>query len=178
MRPLVTAFLCCIALVLPSLSWSQTAVPAQTSVAFAEPDNLFPSIQPLIPAAPTLVLTDPRPASPTPRGLTGASKGQFFVLSTLVYAAATTDMVSTHDRIRSEQECPVCYLYPFSERDPFARPFVRLPTPAYFASGYLVFTGVNLIAWRMSRSSRWHRYWRIPQMVSLAGSSWGISTFH
>jgi len=178
MRRLVAALLWCIPLFLPSLSLSQTAVPAQTTVALSEPDNLFPRIPPVAPPPPTLVLTDPRPASPAPKGLTGASKAQFFVLSALVYAAATTDMVSTHDRMRSEQECPVCYLYPFSERDPLARPFVRLPTPAYFASSYLVFTGVNLLAWRMSRSARWHRYWRVPQVISLAGSSWGISTFH
>jgi hypothetical protein len=174
---LFSAVIPCLMLVFPSAARSQAPVPAQADVVFVDPVNLIPLI-PRPSAPPSLGLVDPRPASPTPKETPHAPKTQFFVLSGLVYAAATTDMVSTHDRMLSEQQCPVCYLKPFTERDPLARPFVRMPTPAYYSSAYLFFTGVNLLAWKMSRSPRWHPYWRVPQLLSLAGSSWGISTFH
>ena len=62
-----------------------------------------PRIPAVLPPSPTLVLSEPRPTAPVPRGLTGGSKAQFFVMGALVYAAATTDMVSTRHRMRSEQ---------------------------------------------------------------------------
>jgi len=177
MRLFPATLIPCLLVVCPSVARSQAPVLAQADVAFVQPDDLAPLV-PRTLAPPSLGLADPRPVSPTLKGPQRAPKAQLLVLSALVYGAATTDMVSTHDRMRLEQQCPLCYLKPFSERDPLARPFVQLPTPAYYASAYLFFTGVNLLAWKMSSSPRWHRYWRVPQLLSLAGNSWGISTFH
>jgi hypothetical protein len=76
-----------------------------------------------------------------------------------VYTAAGLDMQ------RSESMLPN-----FDERDPFARPFLRLPAPAYYASAALFATGINFLGWRMARPERWHKIWLVPQVCSMAGN--------
>ena len=86
----------------------------------------------------------------------------YFVLSAGVYAAAGLDMQ------QSESMMPH-----FDERDPLARPFLRLPAPAYYASAALFATGVNWLGWKMARSERWHKIWWLPQVASMAGNMAG-----
>lgn len=55
----------------------------------------------------------------------------------------------------------------FHESDPLARPFVRLPVPAYVASSAGFTAGLSFVAWRLSRSENsWFRYhWWLPQLT-------------
>jgi hypothetical protein len=100
------------------------------------------------------------------------------LMSGLTYAAAGLDMHTTYTRVQIDRTCPLCYSHPFREYDPLAKPFIHLPSPAYYAAGFAVATGVNFLGWKMSRSKRWHRVWFIPQSLSIGGNCWGISTFH
>jgi hypothetical protein len=34
------------------------------------------------------------------------------------------------------------------ETDPFARPFAKLPAPAYYATGLAMATGLNWLSWK------------------------------
>lgn len=74
-------------------------------------------------------------------------KRQFVALSAAVYAASLADMHETM-RVRNK---PWWY-----ERDPLARPIVRLPAPAYYATGLALAKGVNWMSWKMGHSRRWH----------------------
>ncbi len=56
------------------------------------------------------------------------------------------------------------------ERDPFVRPFLQLPVPAYYASAALFATGINFLGWKMARSERWHKICWVPQVCSMAGN--------
>jgi hypothetical protein len=88
-----------------------------------------------------------------------ALRKSFFLLTAGVYTAAGLDMQ------RSES-----LLSNFDERDPFERPFLRLPVPAYYASTALFATGSNFLGWKMARSERWHKICRVPQVCSMAGN--------
>jgi hypothetical protein len=83
----------------------------------------------------------------------------FWVLTAGVYTSSSLDMR------QSESMLPH-----FDEKDPVARPFLRLPAPAYYASAVLFATGINLLGWKMARSERWHKFWWLPQVTSMAGN--------
>ena len=68
------------------------------------------------------------------------SKKQFFVLSVAVYGASLADM---HQTLAFRNNS---WWY---ETDPLAKPLVRLPAPAYYATGLAMATGLNWISWRM-----------------------------
>lgn len=118
-------------------------------------DSRIPSKVAIAPLAP-LPRTEPRKA------VKDALPRSYFVLSAGVYAAAGLDMQ------QSESMMPH-----FDERDPLARPFLRLPGPAYYASAALFATGVNWLGWKMARSERWHKIWWLPQVASMAGNMAG-----
>lgn len=66
--------------------------------------------------------------------------------------------------------------YPnFNEYDPLARPFVKLPTPAYYSAAIALTTGTNWLALKMAHSShRWERsIWWLPQAMQISGNVWG-----
>ena len=101
----------------------------------------------------------PLPRTEVRRALKIAPPKSFFALSAGVYAAAGLDMQ------QSESMLPH-----FDEKDPLARPFLRLPAPAYYAAAALFATGVNFLGWKMARSERWHKIWWLPQVTSMAGN--------
>lgn len=89
----------------------------------------------------------------------------FFLMSATVYGVAFLDMEETNS------------LRPYLiEHDPLARPFTSLPTPAYFACGAALTTGVNLLAWKMMHSRRWHGLWLLPQYATIVGNDWGYAS--
>ena len=91
-------------------------------------------------------------------------KIQFIALSAGVYTAALLDM---------HQTMHVRHYSWWSETDPLARPFVRLPSPAYYATGLVLATGVNWLGWKMNHSRRWHKLAAIPQLLSIGGNTYG-----
>jgi hypothetical protein len=94
-------------------------------------------------------------------------KKQFLVLSSAVYAASIADMHQTiHVRNYS-------WWY---ETDPLAKPIVRLPAPAYYATGLALATGVNWLSWKMGHSRRWHKLAPLPQLLSIAGNMFGFKS--
>jgi hypothetical protein len=101
----------------------------------------------------------PLPHSELRRAVKPALPKTFWVLTAGVYTAAGLDMQ------RSESMLP-----DFDERDPFVRPFLRLPAPAYYASAALFATGINFLGWKMERSERWRKIWWVPQVATMAGN--------
>lgn len=96
---------------------------------------------------------------------THSDRKTFFLLSGAVYGVGFLDMVETNS------------LRPYLiEHDPLARPFTRLPTPAYYACGAALATGVNLLAWKMMHSRRWHDLWLLPQYATIMGNDWGYAS--
>jgi len=94
-------------------------------------------------------------------------KKQFVVLSAAVYGAGLADMHQTmHNR-----NYPWWY-----EKDPLARPMVRSPAPAYYATGLALTTGVNWLSWKMGHSRRWHKLALLPQLLSIAGNTYGFKS--
>jgi hypothetical protein len=86
------------------------------------------------------------------------------LLSTAVYGAALADMHQT----------PQQRNYPrWRESDPLAKPFVRLPTPAYHA-GLAMATGLSWLSWRMARSRRWCKLSPVPQLLTISGNLYGF----
>jgi hypothetical protein len=92
------------------------------------------------------------------------SRFRFVVLSTAVYGAALADM---------HQTLAVRNLYWWYETDPLARPFVHLSTPAYYATGLAMATGINWLSWKMAHSRRWHKLAPIPQLLTIGGNLYG-----
>jgi len=84
---------------------------------------------------------------------------RFILLSTGVYSAAAMDMQESAS-LRPH----------FHEDDPLAKPFAKLPLPAYYAHGFAFATGVNWLGWRMARSEKWHKVWWLPQVCSITGN--------
>jgi hypothetical protein len=98
------------------------------------------------------------------RPLETSSTRRFLLLSAGVYAFALLDIHETASMPHA------------IELDPLARPFTDLPKPAYYASGVALATTVNVSAWMMARSPRWHRVWWVPQLCSMAGNLWGFAS--
>ena len=99
--------------------------------------------------------------------LSHLSEKKFILLSAGVYTAAILDMHQTL-AVRSS---PWWY-----ETDPLAKPFVRLPAPAYYATGLVLATGVNWLSWKMAHSRRWRKLAPIPQVLSIGGNLYGFHT--
>jgi len=87
------------------------------------------------------------------------------VLSTAVYGAALADMHQTLE-VRNS---PWWY-----ETDPLAKPFARLPAPAYYATGLAMATGINWLSWKMAHSRRWHKFAPVPQLLTITGNLYGF----
>lgn len=94
-------------------------------------------------------------------------KKQFVLLGAGVYAAAAADM---------HQTLHVRHYSWWWETDPLARPFVHLPAPAYYASGFALATGVNWLSWKMGRSRRWHKLAPLPQLFAIGGNTYGFKS--
>jgi hypothetical protein len=97
------------------------------------------------------------------------SKKQFFVLSVAVYGASLADM---HQTLAFRNNS---WWY---ETDPLAKPLVRLPAPAYYATGLAMATDLNWISWRMGHSRRWRKLSPIPQLLAVAGNIYGFRSNH
>jgi hypothetical protein len=93
------------------------------------------------------------------------SKTRFVLLSTAVYGAALADM---------HQTLAVRHYPWWHENDPLAKPFIRLPTPTYYAAGLAMATGVNWLGWKMAHSRRWHKLSPIPQLLAASGNLYGF----
>ena len=88
------------------------------------------------------------------------------------YTAAAFDMSATADAVERNKTIPGFYLGN-PEGNPLARPFVQLPRPAYYACGFALTTGVNWIAYEMSKSKKWNRVWWLPQSISIGANTHG-----
>jgi hypothetical protein len=109
---------------------------------------------------------EPNPLQPKPKSTTiNFSKTRLILFSAAVYAASIADMHQTLD-VRKN--------YWWHETDPLAKPLVRLPAPAYYATGLAMATGVNWLSWKMARSHRWHKLAPLPQIFSITGNPYGF----
>jgi hypothetical protein len=115
-----------------------------------------------------------------PHKLTMTTK--LWIASSLaVYAAAALDMRATEEAVQRVNRVHKQYSwfpdnYSF-ESNPFARPFLKLPAPAYYACGAALATGVNWAALRMSRSKRFRKVWWVPQALSVTGNTHGYLSY-
>jgi hypothetical protein len=113
---------------------------------------------------PTRPALQPFPRFEPRKPVKNEHKRLFWMMSAGVYTAAACDMQQT-ESLRPH----------FREYDPLARPLVGLPAPAYYVAGALFATGINWLGWKLARSPRWHRIWRVPQVTSIAGNLAGSS---
>jgi hypothetical protein len=113
------------------------------------------------PAA-TIQPIKPLPPLRIKKPLQDRSARRYFLLSAGVYIAAAMDMQESAS-LRPN----------FHEDDPLAKPFAKLPLPAYYAHGAAFATGVNWVGWKMARSERWHKVWWLPQVCSITGNMMG-----
>jgi hypothetical protein len=124
---------------------------------------VLPANPPDLPSTPLLSLAEVKPlqasspANPPPH----FSKARFVLLSVAVYGAAFADMYQTLQERKYSS---------WREIDPLARPLVRLPAPAYYATGLAMATGVNWVGWKMAHSRRWHKLAPIPQLLTMSGN--------
>jgi len=102
---------------------------------------------------------------PAPKPPPHFSRARFALLSASVYVAAFADMHQTLQERKYSWWC---------EADPLARPLVRLPAPAYYATGLAMATGLNLLSWKMAHSRRWHNLAPIPQLLAVGGNMNGF----
>ena len=84
-------------------------------------------------------------------------------LSTTILVTATLDTWSTQRILRRG----------YSESNPLARPFVKLPA-LHWAATYVGAVGANWLALRMKRSHCWRRIWWLPQALIISANGWGI----
>lgn len=89
----------------------------------------------------------------------------FFTLAASIYVAAGLDMTETM-KVRQTNAS-------FVETDPLARPFTRLPAPAYYAVGFTMVTGLNLLSLHMMHSRCWRRVSWVPQLLAAGGNTFG-----
>ena len=94
-------------------------------------------------------------------------KKQFLILSAAVYGAGFADM---HQTLKERK-----YDW-WREADPLAKPFVRLPSPAYYATGLAMTTGLNWVSWKMGHSRKWHKLAAIPQLLAIGGNAYGYKS--
>ena len=137
-----------------------TVAHAQESIG-AVHTNFTPGI---VAPATTIQPIKPFPPLKMKRPREDRSTRRFFLLSLGVYTAAAMDMQESAS-LRPH----------FHEDDPLAKPFAKLPLPAYYATGIVFATGVNWLGWRLARSERWHRVWWLPQVCSIAGNVAGYA---
>jgi len=110
------------------------------------------------------------------------STTRLWIASSLAaYGVAALDMHTTQDTARRVQRVhqqypsfPLDYSF---EANPLARPFLKLPAPAYYAGGAALVTGINWISFRMSRSRRFRRVWWLPQALSITGNTYGYMSY-
>ncbi|HEX4545249.1 MAG TPA: hypothetical protein VH110_02730 [Candidatus Acidoferrum sp.] len=151
--------------------WALFSVPAVIAQT-----NASPSTAPVSLSAGETIRSDPKPAPPgrSPAGFplrsgpvlpARSSKTGFLLLSAGVYAASFADMHQTLARRNNSG---------WYEADPLARPLVRLPAPAYYATGLAMATGINWLSWKMAHSRRWHRLAPIPQLLAISGNLYGF----
>jgi hypothetical protein len=132
------------------------------------------------PARESLQVVPPTNSDGKPRKFTTTTK--LWVASSLaVYTAAALDMRATEETVQRINRLHKQYPgfpedYSF-ESNPFARPLLKLPAPAYYACGVALATGVNWVGLRMSRSKRFRRAWWLPQTLSVAGNTHGYLSF-
>jgi len=64
------------------------------------------------------------------------------------------------------------------EKDPLARPFTNLPTPAYATFSMLGAAAADWFGWKLQRSRHpWvRRFWWVPQVVQIQGNVRGAIT--
>lgn len=88
-------------------------------------------------------------------------------------AAIWSDMVTTEKFLSPQieaQSIGVTVYWPVpKEEDPLARPFTRLPKPAYYASGASFAGSLAFLAYKMRHSRhRWMRQtWFLPQCIQI-----------
>lgn len=63
----------------------------------------------------------------------------------------------------------------FYEAFPLSRPLVYQPPSHFVPVAVGIFVGINVLADRMNRSPRFHRYARPMLLLQSAGSSWGLA---
>ena len=123
-----------------------------------------PSVSPVSPVR----LNSPSPKLTGKRPLPKA----FLLTSAGVYSAALLDMHNTLSDMNYGKSHPGIGCH---EVDPFARPFVSLPAPAYYATGLALATGVNWISWKMARSEKFRHVWFLPQLAAMAANGGGYA---
>jgi hypothetical protein len=98
----------------------------------------------------------PNPFQPKPKSQASFSKTRFILFSAAVYTASIAYMHQTLE-VRKN---PWWY-----ETDPLARPFARMPAPAYYATGLAMATGLNWLSWKMGHSHRWRKNGIAPRFL-------------
>jgi len=150
-------------------------VAAQAAVAQNDPPESAPKRSLLIlqtkqsdssPTSPART-ADANPYQSTPNSSAHFSKARFVFLSAAVYGAGLADMHQTL-KVRNYSG--------WYETDPLAKPFVRLPAPAYYATGLAMATGVNWLSWKMAHSRRWRKLSPIPQILTIGGNFYGFQS--
>jgi hypothetical protein len=146
------------------------------------PDNPVPNV---------LVLdkNDPSESPKTATAIHSTLRADKFTVTTkvwiasslAVYAAAALDMHATEETAQQVKAFhrhypwfPADYSF---EADPFARPLLKLPAPAYYVCGVALATGVNWASLRMSQSQRFRKVWWLPQALSVAGNTHGYLSY-
>jgi len=128
--------------------------------------------------APVFVTADDLPVNPQPAQSKPKTKRLFLGLSGAVYGAALMDMHRTMEWRDAYRQVGAPF-YSRYEGDPLARPIIKLPKPAYYATGLALATGVNYLSWRMQKSRHFQKVWFVPQLLAVAGNSYGYaSTWH
>ena len=147
-----------VALVVGPAAMAQANIPdlALKILPLPLPTNLLDSIPVAMPSSPIA-----NPLRPPPKPQPHFSRTRFAILSASVYAAAFADMHQTLQQRNSSG---------WREADPLARPLVRLPAPAYYATGLVMATGLNWLSWKMAHSRRWHNLAPIPQLLAVGGN--------
>ena len=112
---------------------------------------------------PHLVEANSSPSKPKTSGR--LFRTRYAILTAAVYGAGLGDM---------HQTLEVRKYSGWYETDPLARPFSRLPAPAYYATGLALATGVNWLSWKMAHTRRWHKLSSIPQILVIGGNLYGI----